>query len=522
MGRSLRVSWTRTGRPGPSTWEAGDYPEGQDDYPVSGVSWYEAAAYAEFAGKALPTVDHWGARRASRRMRSPSSTSRSTLTLVEQLRERTCSRRQHAGHELLRDVRHAGERPGVVLQRIRRTAARSAAWAWNDARYNYDLVAEVPPFDRDPSNGFRCARYLDPDGIPAAAFEPFAGYPASRDYLPETARLGRSLHRSSWTVSPTTQRISTSAPTETTTRPRLDPGEGEHRRRLRRRAASDIPLHSEARPPAVPGRRLLPRLRPVHDARGTAEQLRARACSTSSSRAGGSSFSRSTRGRWSETTRNRLGPRSDETLATRRCADYMIKVVKDFTQSARLPRDAETSTARRSASTASAKAGSGRPSSLAVGGTGDSRPGSVTWAGFTTAAQLPVADPFNYVTRVNVPVLMLNGRYDTNLTLKEDVEPMFRLLGTSGEGQEAHPVRDGPLHPEERTDQGDPRLARQVPRAGPLAVRRPSETQLEPQARGRRRRVRRHLPYVGFGLIWLPFSSIRSSGSGRSRPASRC
>ena len=49
----------KTGRPGPSTWEAGDYPDGQDDYPVSGVSWYEAAAYAEYAGKVLPTGDHW-------------------------------------------------------------------------------------------------------------------------------------------------------------------------------------------------------------------------------------------------------------------------------------------------------------------------------------------------------------------------------------------------------------------------------------------------------------------------------
>ena len=49
----------RTGRPGPSTWQIGDFPDGQDDYPVSGVSWYEAAAYAEFAGKKLPTIYHW-------------------------------------------------------------------------------------------------------------------------------------------------------------------------------------------------------------------------------------------------------------------------------------------------------------------------------------------------------------------------------------------------------------------------------------------------------------------------------
>ena len=28
-------------------------------YPVTGISWYEAAAYAEFAGKSLPTIYHW-------------------------------------------------------------------------------------------------------------------------------------------------------------------------------------------------------------------------------------------------------------------------------------------------------------------------------------------------------------------------------------------------------------------------------------------------------------------------------
>ena len=50
-----------TGRPGPAMWEAGSYPEGEDNLPVHGVSWYEAAAYAEFAGKNLPTIDHWWA-----------------------------------------------------------------------------------------------------------------------------------------------------------------------------------------------------------------------------------------------------------------------------------------------------------------------------------------------------------------------------------------------------------------------------------------------------------------------------
>ena len=48
-----------TGQPGPASWELGRYPAGQDDLPVTGISWYEAAAYAEFAGAELPTLHHW-------------------------------------------------------------------------------------------------------------------------------------------------------------------------------------------------------------------------------------------------------------------------------------------------------------------------------------------------------------------------------------------------------------------------------------------------------------------------------
>jgi formylglycine-generating enzyme required for sulfatase activity len=48
-----------TGRPGPASWEVGSYPTGKERHPVSGVSWYEAAAYAEFTGKSLPTAYHW-------------------------------------------------------------------------------------------------------------------------------------------------------------------------------------------------------------------------------------------------------------------------------------------------------------------------------------------------------------------------------------------------------------------------------------------------------------------------------
>ena len=48
-----------TGRPGPAGWQLGTYLAGDDTLPVGGLSWYEAAAYAEFARKSLPTVYEW-------------------------------------------------------------------------------------------------------------------------------------------------------------------------------------------------------------------------------------------------------------------------------------------------------------------------------------------------------------------------------------------------------------------------------------------------------------------------------
>ena len=43
-----------TGRPGPATWDAGSYPEGQENYPVTGVSWYEAAALPPLSAEVCP------------------------------------------------------------------------------------------------------------------------------------------------------------------------------------------------------------------------------------------------------------------------------------------------------------------------------------------------------------------------------------------------------------------------------------------------------------------------------------
>jgi len=154
----------RTGRPGPSTWELGNYPEGQDDYPVSGVSWFEAAAYAQFRGKTLPTIYHWC------RAAFPTGENFTPLTplIIPQSNIEGTA------------IAETGHFPGTGSSGAKDMAGNVREWCWNavgenryslggmweDATYMFNESIASSAWDRYAGNGFRCALY--PEDAPVS------------------------------------------------------------------------------------------------------------------------------------------------------------------------------------------------------------------------------------------------------------------------------------------------------------------------------------------------------------------
>ena len=160
----------KTGRPGPATWEASDFPDGQDNYPVRGVSWYEAAAYAEFSGESLPTANHWdsGAGICLDHFFYMFGDKIKPISNFNGLGPHPVGK--YKGTNLFGAYDMAGNVREWCWNETKKGRIITGG-AWNDAYYLYEYWSQLPPFDRSPENGFRCAIYIEKENIPEDAFQ---------------------------------------------------------------------------------------------------------------------------------------------------------------------------------------------------------------------------------------------------------------------------------------------------------------------------------------------------------------
>jgi pimeloyl-ACP methyl ester carboxylesterase len=412
----------RTGRAGPSTWEAGEYPAGQEQQPVAGVSWYEAAAYARFAGKSLPTVFHWN--RAATVRNSAWIVPRSNFSGRGTMPVGSTQNLSGFGtYDMAGNVREwclnasGGER--FIL-----------GGGWSDPYSNFNDSYTQTPFNRSPANGIRLVRYPAKDQDLSRAGGPLQR--TFRDFLKEqpVSDAVFAAYRQMYQYDRT--------PLNAKVLEMVD--EGDWTRELARMDAayaSDtllvyLYLPKRGRKP-YPVVVYFPPGVAVRDRAPQNLQVRSIDFVIKSGRAVLYPVYKGTYQRSDSL-------KTDTQDSTNFYRDHVLMWAKD------LSRGIDYLETRSDVST-DKLAYYGLSWGGALGGLLPAvepriRVSVLVVAGLDFPRTRPEVDPLNFLSRISIPTLMLNGRYDFFFPIESSQIPMFRLLGTPA-SQKRHVVEDG-------------------------------------------------------------------------------
>ncbi|MEJ2636976.1 MAG: protein kinase [Calditrichia bacterium] len=173
---ALELFKDASGRPGPATWQAGDYPEGQDNFPVTGISWYEAAAYAEFAGKKIPTITHWRLACGLEKFYGLGLFPSYLYPMSNFKIQGANAVGSNKGETFYGNYDMAGNAREWCFNETYSGSRCICGGAWDDAPYVAENITHASAFDRSPRNGFRCALYMDTAAIPPRVFQSWPGF----------------------------------------------------------------------------------------------------------------------------------------------------------------------------------------------------------------------------------------------------------------------------------------------------------------------------------------------------------
>ena len=155
----------QTGLPGPRSWSGQNVPEGRADHPVTDITWYEAAAYAAFRGKQLPTIFQW--ERAARFGPvaapvnfMPWGAFQPGASLTHRANFDNRGTRPVTSHPFGMSPFGAFNMAGNALEwTLNETTEGKVATggAWGDPTYIFAQFSRFPPFFTSSKLGFRCA-----------------------------------------------------------------------------------------------------------------------------------------------------------------------------------------------------------------------------------------------------------------------------------------------------------------------------------------------------------------------------
>ncbi len=406
----------QSGRPGPATWELGRFPEGTGDYPVNGISWYEAAAYSEFAGKNLPTVYHWA--------RAAGLHGRGQGVLVD-LRPLS----NFAGDNLSAVGTFDGMSPygtydmgGNVKEWCwNEVACRRfiLGGAWSEPAYMFGAGESLPPLSRAATHGFRCMKPVT--RVPEALLAPVREDTLSRDLQSERPVDDATFE----------QYLNLYAYDRTDLNPRVEEVDDRHPDWRRERVSFDA-AYGEERVPAylyLPRNTDPPYQAVVHYPGGEA-------ASTESSRhltltisfiirSGRAAMLPIYKGHYERRIdRSRLGTDFFRSFASR---DLALQQAKDLSRAVDYLETRPDIDADKLAYQGISAGAVWGPVFTAV--ERRFRASILLAGGMMRQRKPPEVEPLNFAPRAKVPVLMINGREDSLIPHETLQLPLFRLLG---------------------------------------------------------------------------------------------
>ena len=156
---SIKLFTDRYGRSGPANWSYGKFPSGLDNHPVTGISWFEARAFAKYKNLILPNIFQWTY--ASGIPEDVMIMNQSVINNSNfdstQMREVTNNEGSYNG---LNNI--GGNVKEWVLNPNGNGKEKYSIMggAYNESSYTFNNYYSLSPFNRSIGNGFRLSKNL--------------------------------------------------------------------------------------------------------------------------------------------------------------------------------------------------------------------------------------------------------------------------------------------------------------------------------------------------------------------------